>query len=213
MPLTNPEIWSTVLAERRRLAEDLDPIDDSGWNAPSLCPGWSVHDVLAHLVDTARTGKAAFVLAMIRAGGDFDRANDAGVQKYRQADPRGTLAAFREAADLKRTPPASPATRLVEAIVHGEDIRRPLGLAGDYPAAAVSDALEYQLRTKVSFGGGKERAEGLRLVASDSGSTWGDGPEVSGSGLDLLVAVSGRPVDAARFTGAGAARFAELTGS
>lgn len=142
------EIWSTVHAARRSLVTDLSGLRDEQWSAQSLCPGWDVHDVLAHLVD------------------------------------------------------------LVEAIVHGEDIRRPLGLTGDYSGHAVAQALSFQARTPVSFGGGRERAAGLRLIDRQTGTTWGQGEDVEGDGVDLLLAVSGRPVAADQLSGNGAARLA-----
>ncbi|RZU60784.1 maleylpyruvate isomerase family mycothiol-dependent enzyme [Zhihengliuella halotolerans] len=197
-------LWQTVHAERRRLAEDLAVLREEQWRTASLCPGWDVHDVLAHLVDTARTGRLDFVRSMLRARFDFDRANERGILREKRASPLETLAALEAASGLTRTPPANLATRLVEAVVHGEDIRRPLGLVGDYPPEAVAQAISYQLRTPVSFGGGRERAAGLRLIDRSTGTGWGAGDDVVADGVDLLLAVSGRPVAPERLTGPGA---------
>ncbi|MCC2319728.1 maleylpyruvate isomerase family mycothiol-dependent enzyme [Cellulomonas xiejunii] len=202
------DVWQTVREERLRLADDLSGLREEQWAVPSLCPGWDVHDVLAHLVDTARTGRLAFVRDMVAARGDFDRANRTGVARERRTDPQDTVAALRQVADLRRTPPAPLATRLVEAVVHGEDVRRPLGLAGAYPARAVVLALENQLRTRVSLGGGRERVAGVRLVDRGSGRTWGAGEDLEADAVDLLLVVSGRPVPADRLAGAAASRFA-----
>ncbi|MCQ1950057.1 maleylpyruvate isomerase family mycothiol-dependent enzyme [Arthrobacter sp. zg-Y859] len=188
-------VWEAVHAERRRLAADLSPLRAEQWEVPSLCPGWSVHDVLAHLVDTARTGRVGFVRGMLGARLNFDRLNQYGVLREKRQDPQGTLRALREVSELTRTPPVNPATRLVEAIVHGEDIRRPLGLVGSYPEPAVVQALAYQVRTPVAFGGGRERAAGLRLVDRRTGTAWGAGTEIEADALDLLLTVSGRPVE------------------
>ncbi len=185
------------------MVADLSALGDEQWSLPSLCPGWTVHDVVAHLLDSARTGRLSFVSDLLRARLDFDRANERGIARHRHHDPHHTLAAFEEAADLRRTPPAPLATRLVEAVVHGEDIRRPLGVAGRYREEAVHQALAHQLRTPVSFGGGRERAAGLRLIDRSTRETWGQGLDVEATALDLLVAVSGRPVDADRFVGIG----------
>ncbi|WP_114423931.1 maleylpyruvate isomerase family mycothiol-dependent enzyme [Nocardioides houyundeii] len=201
------EVWPVVHAERDRLADDLADLTAEQWRTPSLCAGWDVHDVLAHLVHTARTTRLSFARDMVMARGSFDRVNDRGITRQQSAEPRDTLASLRAASGLTRTPPANLATRLVEAIVHGEDIRRPLGIHGAYPHPATIAALGYQVRTPVSFGGGRERVSGLRLVEASSGTSWGDGPEVVGPALDLLLAVSGRPVAAARLTGDGAPRL------
>lgn len=184
--------WQIVHAERRQLVADLAGLSAEQWTRPSLCPGWDVHDVLAHLVDTARTSRLGFVRSMVAARMDFDRANANGIARQRRADPRDTLAALRQAADLTRTPPANLATRLVEAIVHGEDIRRPLGIPGRYPEPAIARALTHQLRTPVAFGGGRERAAGLRLIDRSTRAAWGEGEPVEDEALDLLLLVSGR---------------------
>lgn len=213
MSVTADDVWPVVHAERRRLVQDLADLPIAQWRTPSLCPGWDVHDVLAHLVDTARTGRLMFVAEMLRARFSFDRANDTGIAREKRADPQDTLRALDAVVPLTRTPPANLATRLVEAFVHGEDVRRPLGLAGSYPPGAVADALAYQLRTPVSFGGGRERAAGLRLVDATTGQTWGDAGAdvVQGTGIDLLMAVSGRPVARDLLTGSGAARLLDAT--
>ncbi|MEU4328490.1 hypothetical protein [Nonomuraea dietziae] len=87
--------------------------------------------------------------------------------------------------------------------MHGEDIRRPLGLSRDCPVQHVAAALRYQLGAGVALGGGKERARGLRLMASDTAVDVGEGPEVRGTALALLLAVSGRPVGPDELTGPG----------
>jgi uncharacterized protein (TIGR03083 family) len=207
MRTSSAATWQIVRAERRQLAADLAGLRADQWSVPSLCPGWDVHDVLAHVVDTARTGRLSFVRDLLRARLDFDRANDNGISRYRRHDPRDTLAALEEAVELTRTPPAALATRLVEAIVHGEDIRRPLGIPGSYPEPAILQALAHQLRTPVSFGGGRERAAGLRLIDRRTGATWGQGADVEADALDLLLAVSGRRVDRESLTGSGASRL------
>lgn len=201
--------WPAVHAERRALVVQLREIDDDDvWARDSLCPGWSVHDVLAHLVDDARTTPVRFARNLIRARFDFDAANQRGVQREKCPSPTDTLDRFDEVTGRSTSAPAPAATRLVEAIVHGEDIRRPLSLHRDYPTAETVLALDHQLRTSVGMGGGRERAAGLALRAEDTGFARGEGPVVSGSALDLLLAVSGRPVAAGRITGPGSARLA-----
>ncbi|MDL9945374.1 hypothetical protein QSJ19_07150 [Gordonia sp. ABSL11-1] len=114
------------------------------------------------------------------------------------------------------TPPAAPATRLVEAFVHGEDIRRPLGITGGYPPAPVVEALCHQVEASGLDGGGKRRVRGMRLVVTETGATIGDddaaGAEVRSRAIDLLLAVSGRAVSADAFDGPGAARLCDEHG-
>ena len=93
--------------------------------------------------------------------------------------------------------------------MHGEDIRFPLGITREYLTEHLVTALHHQVKTPISMGGGKERVSGSRLVATDSVVDGGAGREVRGSTLDLLLAVSGRPVDPSRFSGEGAAAFVQ----
>ena len=205
--LRNAAVWEMVHKERRELVRDLRNIHGDLWQTPSLCPGWSVHDVLAHLVDTAQTSRRSFARRMIAARFDFDKDNETGVRRGRQEDPTETLAAMQAAIELTRTPPAAPTTRLVEAFVHGQDIRQPLGIQAVYPIMGVLDALAFQVRTSVAMGGGKQRAQHVRLVAADADFATGSGAEVRGSAIDLLLAVSGRPVGPGRLQGLGAHFF------
>lgn len=197
-------VWPAVHEERRALIADLEDLPDDAWQMPSQCPGWSVHDVLAHLVDTARTTRLGFLRGMVRARFDFDRSNADGIRKHRGNSPAETLAAFRTVEHRTSGPPAPGATRLVEAVVHGEDIRRPLGIVRRYSPGAVETALAYQAKTSVKLGGGRELLDGLSLTADDGDFRHGSGDEVRGSALALLLAVSGRPVGDDELSGPGA---------
>jgi uncharacterized protein (TIGR03083 family) len=198
------EIWAVVHEERDALIRDLQALNPHQWTTPSLCPGWDVHAVLAHLVDDAKTTRMRFVGRLIAAGFDFDRVNALGIARERSADPTQTLADFQRARSRTTSAPAPLATRWVEIFVHGEDIRRPLGIDHQYPVAEVAAALRYQAKTSVKLGGGKERLDGLRLIATDTVFDDGVGKEVRGAAIALLLAVSGRPVNAGELTGPGA---------
>ena len=81
------DAWELVRREREALVEDLAGLTDEQWELPSLCGGWTVHDVAAHLVDNARTTRLGIVAAMVRARFDFDRQNDDGVAREKGATP------------------------------------------------------------------------------------------------------------------------------
>lgn len=202
------DVWTLVHAERAALIEDLAALSDEQWDVPSLCEGWTVHDVAAHLVDNATATRRGVALAMLRAGLDFDRQNDHGVARERGTTPAGTLDRLREVASRTTGPGAPLDSRLVEEVVHGEDIRRPLGLSRSYPPEAVLRALAYQAHTWVGLGGAKQHVAGLRLVATDAGLGLGEGAEVRGPAVSLLLAVSGRTVALDDLTGPGAAILA-----
>lgn len=186
------DIWPIVHAERAALIDDLTGLDADHWQQQSLCEQWSVHDVLAHLVDSARTTRVGFLAGLAGARFNFDRHNERGIQRERRAGPAQTLQRFRQVASRTSTPPAHLDSRLVEEIVHGQDIRRPLGLARHYPHDAVIRALRYQARTPASFGGAKELMSQIRVAATDTDVSVGDGPVVIGPASSLLLAISGR---------------------
>jgi len=202
------DVWPMVHAERAALIEDLEDLDDRQWEEPSLCAGWTVRDVAAHLTDTARTTRLGFLAGLARARFDFDRQNARGVDRERGASPQETLERLRRVAVRRSTPPAPLDSRLVEEIVHGEDIRRPLGLTRSYPREAVVRSLRLQVRTPASFGGAKELVSRVRLTAADADVSIGEGPEVSGPALSLLLAVSRRRVALDDLCGPGVAVLA-----
>ena len=202
------DVWPIVHAERAALIGDLADLDAARWEEPSSCDGWTVHDVAAHLVDTARTTRLGFAAGLARAGFDFHRQNARGLQRHRGNSPEETLERLRRVALRRSTPPAPLDSRLVEEVVHGEDIRRPLGLTRSYPQEAVLRALRLQVRTPVAFGGARERVSGVRLTATDADVAIGGGPDVTGPALSLLLAVSGRRVALDDLVGPGAATVA-----
>ena len=187
-----PDVWSMVHAERAALIRDLEGLDDARWAQPSLCDGWTVHDVVAHLVDTAATTRRGFLVGMARSGFDFDRQNARGVQRHRGASPRETLDRLRVVAARTSTPPAPLDSRLVEEVVHGEDVRRPLGWSRAYPQDAVVRSLRLQARTSASFGGAKDLVSRVQLTATDAEVSVGRGPVVEGPALSLLLVACGR---------------------
>lgn len=65
-------------------------------------------------------------------------------------------------------------------------------------------ALEYVARTGAGFGGGRERVRGLRLSPLPDGQAIGEGPEVRGNPIALLLAASGRPTSPSELNGNGA---------
>ena len=154
------EIWAVVHQERDALIQDLTALKTQQWTTPSLCPGWDIHAVLAHLVNDAKTTRIGFVSKLIAGGFNFDRVNASGIARERSTDPNQTLAYFQGVRSRTTSAPAPLATRLVEVFVHGEDIRRPLGIDHEYPVAEVATTLRYQAKTSVKLGGGQEGTPG-----------------------------------------------------
>jgi uncharacterized protein (TIGR03083 family) len=198
------DMWQAIHAERRALADDLAGLDASQWETPSLDAGWTVHDVLAHMTATARMTPPAFLLKMARAGFKFPRFADREIAAVRAGGPEATLAQFREAETSTSAPPGPKLSWMGETLVHGEDVRRPLGIAHDYPTDWVTRVIEFYSGSNVLIGG-KRRVEGLTLRATDADWSHGTGPTVEGPAISLLMATAGRRVAHDDLTGQGLA--------
>jgi uncharacterized protein (TIGR03083 family) len=201
------DVWPIVHAERKSLADDLATLSPDQWATPSLCDGWDIHDVLVHLVATAKMTRLRFIALFARAGFNFDAFVADQVNAERAADPATTLAAFRSALTSTATPPAPKITRIIEAFLHGEDIRRPLGIAHEYPIEHIGPAVEYFARDRLS--GGMARLDGLTLSATDTDFSIGSGPAVEGPAMSLLLAASGRKIVLAELSGPGIGTLGE----
>lgn len=105
--------------------------------------------------------------------------------------PAATLAAFRKVETRETAPPGPKETWLGEAFVHGEDIRRPLGIRRAYPSPQVVRAIGMYARSNLIIGG-KTRVAGVTLKASDIDYSVGSGPLVEGPAISLLLVTSGR---------------------
>jgi uncharacterized protein (TIGR03083 family) len=196
------DIWPVVHAERRALADDLADLTPEQWQTPSLCAGWSVHDVLAHMVSTARLSPAAFVAGLVGSGFNFSRFTAKRIAAEGAGGPAATLAAFRAVETSTSAPPGPTTSWLGEALVHAEDIRSPLGIRHEYPLDAVRQVTEFYAGSNVLIGG-KRRVEGVTLQATDSDWSHGSGPVASGPALALMLATAGRTVALDELTGPG----------
>jgi uncharacterized protein (TIGR03083 family) len=183
--------WPLIHAEREALAEDLSSLDDAQWQTPSLCEGWSVRDVLGHMTATARMTPARFFTGLASAGFRFNAMTARDISRETARTPSEQLAEFRVLIPATTAPPGPVEAMLGEAIVHSEDIRRPLGITRDYPQEAVIRVADFFKGSNLLIGS-KRRIAGVELRASDAQWSTGSGPEVSGPALSLVLAMTGR---------------------
>jgi uncharacterized protein (TIGR03083 family) len=184
-------IWPVIHAERHSLADDLAGLTAEQWATQSLCSEWNVHEVLAHLLSAAKMTPPKFSLRFAAAGFSFNRFAAKQVAIEGAGGPAATLAAFRDAEPRETAPPGPKETWLGEAFVHGEDIRRPLGIPHAYPLPEVARAIAFYSRSNAIIGG-KTRVSGVTLKATDTDFSVGSGPLVEGPAISLLLAASGR---------------------
>ncbi|WP_432547476.1 maleylpyruvate isomerase family mycothiol-dependent enzyme [Kineococcus sp. SYSU DK004] len=198
-------------AERLALLEQLEVLDEAAWAVPSLCAGWTVQHVAAHLAWAPVLRPGAALRGLAGAGFDPNRFNRRTATAWTARGRAAVLAQLRENAVTLAAPPGVPrAAAVLEAVLHGLDVRRPLGLGHRTDLRAVRTAADVLVRTRwplnVTVGGSAgARVRGRRLVAEDVGWQHGQGPEVRGSGEALLLLLSGRPVGPDELSGPGAA--------
>jgi uncharacterized protein (TIGR03083 family) len=203
------DVWSAIGAHRLAVADLVDDLSDDEWRHPSLCDGWTVRDVAAHLTLQELTARDMMGV-MLRWRGTMNRtiANEA--RRRAAAMPTAQLAAeIRGTVGSRRPQFGVTATEtLTDILVHSQDIAIPLGRTVPVPAeaAAVSAARCLSMRWPPPVPASRI-ARRFRLIATDMSWTGGDGPEVRGPMAALLLAITGRRAGLARLTGPGVAEL------
>ena len=197
------EVWRAVDEQRSSLADLLDELSDREWETPSLCAGWRVREVAAHLTLSHMAALPA-ALALLRARGSFDRmVRDTAIRQA--ALPTGEFGARLRAmvGSRRKAPGISDLEPLLDVLVHGQDIAIPLGRSRTVPgeAAAVVATRAWTMGRPFHA---RRRLEGFRLVATDHVWTAGEGSRVEGPVGALLLLVTGRTAVLPQLSGPGA---------
>ncbi len=189
-----------VRDERTELADLLETLTPEQWDAPSLCEGWRVRDVTAHLVEAATMSKAEMIGAALKTGFRINTMLDREARRLGSSPPAQLVGTLREIAGSHNLPPGTkPVHLFADVVIHTQDIRRPLGRPREIPA----ERLRTVANVAATGSGSKKRLKGLKLRATDIDWSAGAGPEVSGPAEALFMAVSGRPAALADLAGDG----------
>ncbi|MEZ0070206.1 uncharacterized protein (TIGR03083 family) [Streptacidiphilus sp. MAP12-20] len=185
------ELQAQTHAERERLAALLADLTEAQWDAPSLCAGWRVREVVAHITMPFRTGTPSFVAGMIAAGFSFNRYAD---RVARRDAARMTsdelLGTLRDNVRHPWQPPGGgPAAALSHDVIHGLDITEPLGLP-PAPPERIAVVLEHSRPRALAYFG--VDLAGLELRATDADFRLGTGRVVELPVKDVLLTVTGR---------------------
>lgn len=189
--MTEADSMSLAQDERADLADLLAGLTREQWDAPTLCTGWRVRDVAAHIISYDGLGPVGLVGRFARGWFIPDQVNEVGVRDHAQLSPDELLAAFRDhLRPAGLTAGFGGRIGLVDGLIHHQDIRRSLGLPREVPRERLAAALPFaRVAPPVrAF----SRARGLRLVATDLHWTSGGGPVVEGPAEPLLMAIAGR---------------------
>jgi uncharacterized protein (TIGR03083 family) len=198
------EIWQYIHSERAQLAETWAALSAEQWAAASWCEGWSVQDTAGHVLAAAEQTPANFYKEMMSAGFRFNVFADRGARRVASAGPDELVRRLRARTSTTNHPPAPVMAMLGEIVVHGEDIRRPLGQEHRPPVGALVAVADSWKNSNLLIGA-KRRIAGLRLRATDAEWAHGEGPEVSGPLISLILAMTGRKAAHPDLTGEGLA--------
>lgn len=186
------DTWQAVADERSALADDLAMLDDSQWDAQSLCSQWKVRHVVGHLVAGADISTGAILAGLIKNGMNFNRFMARDGLVVGAAPPDELLTQFRTTIGKRRAPKgAQPEVMLLDVVCHGVDIRRPTSMNRTVPEATLRTAAD--LVRVVGYPlNAKKRIAGLRMSATDADWSTGDGPSVEGPLASLILVMAGR---------------------
>jgi uncharacterized protein (TIGR03083 family) len=199
--------WPIIHAERQALVADVEPLSEQQWATPSLCAGWTVRDVLAHMTATAKTTPPRFFSSFIASGFRFNTMVAKDVAVERGSSGPDALARFKQQLAATMHPPGPIQAMVGEMVVHGEDIRRPLGIRHRYSDEALTTSADFYRKSNLLIGA-KKRSDGLTLRASDVDWSAGTGPEVTGPLASIILAITGRRAGLSDLSGDGLATLA-----
>lgn len=193
--------------ERADFAALLAVLPPGQWEAPSLCAGWRVRDVVAHVISYDELSTRGLLECAVRGRLWSSRVNAVALARYDWCGPEQLLELLRAHLEPRGLMAAlGGRVALTEAVIHHQDVRRMLG----YPRAVPPERLLVALRWALLGPdiGGLWRIRGVRVVATDLPFSAGAGPEARGPAEALLMSIAGRRGAAAELFGPGQRKLA-----
>jgi uncharacterized protein (TIGR03083 family) len=193
--------WAMIHAERSRVADMLAGLSSEQWTMDTLCKGWNVQMVAAHMMNAGEQSTSKFFRGLLASGLRFNVMMDDQAHASAKLAPKEIIERIRASTTTTNKPPAATMAMLGEVVVHGNDIRQPLGIDDDSSTEAKLACLDMFKGSNFPVRA-KKAITGLTLKATDVDWTFGSGPEVRGPLVALLMAMATRPL-ATTLTGDG----------
>jgi uncharacterized protein (TIGR03083 family) len=188
---TGRELPGEVAGQLSDLADLLAALEAKDWDAPSLCPGWRIREVVAHLTMPARWSRPAVLAGLARSGFRWHAFADRAARRDARLPTSDLVTALRSDRLAAWRPPGGGVQgALVHAVIHSLDVTVPLGAERPPPERLrlVLDALTGTASLK-HFG--VDIAD-VELRASDVNWTHGSGRVVNADAQTLVLVLSGR---------------------
>jgi uncharacterized protein (TIGR03083 family) len=206
-------LWAGIDEQRVRTTHLLEGLSADQWDHPSLCDGWTVRHVAAHLTLQQQSfgdlfGFVARHPRMLRSVTLNATIRDSAVIRARELTTTEITDAVRATIGSRRHNSfVTPLETLTDALVHSQDIAVPLALDLEMRPGPCALAATRRWDTRGSWLAWVNRRlplDGLRLTATDVDWERGHGMEVVGPIGALLLLLTGRPAALARLSGEGA---------
>ena len=207
---TTDALPELVRVERAAFIDTLEALGPDQWQERSLCAEWRVVDVAAHLAWAPVLGAAAGAVGLARSGFSVNRMIASSAVRWSERGREAILDQLRLNLESGAKPIGMPTVAaLADAVVHGIDVRRPLGLGRAIPAHVLGPVVEFSIGTPwpmnaVVGGSARRRLQGVRLVGTDVDWSRGTGPEVRASAETIARLVYARAISPDELTGPGA---------
>jgi uncharacterized protein (TIGR03083 family) len=198
------EVLAAVADERRRVADLIEHLSPAQLDTPSLCADWTVKQVAGHLLAAVDAPPTGLLPMMLRSGFNLHRANARIAQLMAERPPDELAEALRRNADNPFKPPiVGYPGQLTDLQVHGQDMRRPLGLPHGLHLDRLRISLDFLVGGRAVGFAPKRRLAGLSFEATDLDWAWGTGPVLAGPAEALALAITGRTVALGELDGDG----------
>jgi uncharacterized protein (TIGR03083 family) len=205
--MTTDDLMATVAAERHAFGDVLQGLRDPDWDAPSLCAGWRVREVVAHMTMPFRYPAPRFLAELLRSRGNFARMADRIAHRDAQVPAGVLLDGWRANEEHPWRPPGGGRKgALTHDVVHGLDITIPLGIEHPVSEPALRVVLEHAT-TPLSLRHFGLDLTGIRLEADDLEWAFGDGEPLRGAARHLLMVLMDRRLPPGLVSGVETARF------
>jgi uncharacterized protein (TIGR03083 family) len=187
------DVLAAIAAERRRIADLVESLSPAQLEVPSLCGDWTVKQVAGHLLAAVTSPTGTVLGALVRSGFRLHRANAlVAVEIARRPAVEIADGLRRNAANPFRPPVVGYPGQLTDLQVHGQDMRRPLGLPHGLQLDRLRVSLEFLTGGRALGFTPRGRLVGLRFETTDLDWSWGDGFPVAGPAEALTLAMTGR---------------------
>ena len=197
--------WDAINADRQILATYLGGLSPQEWASKTWCTQWTVKDVVAHLLVSPTMKKGQIFRGFAGSGFNLDKMSAKFVAGMSSMSAQAMTDTTRTTAGVRSAPPGlKPVGVLAEVLIHAQDIAGALGKPISFPADHSIMALDH-LKNVQPVLGCKKRIAGLKVQATDSSWSYGEGAVVEGPMHALMSAMTGRKQSLDSLTGPGVA--------